>query len=217
MNISNDKTQGGVVFELDIKRNKIMFKFIKEKNTVEANCQYYAKKIMPQVRELWVDKDIVEMMGIENVHKLFEKNFDASGSYKNMSEEEVRECCLKIAKSFLKLGDARGDMSDKLPKYFEEFPEAQKHFEAPTFLKKNDEKYIVDFIKSSLEDAVIETEDMEYYKKEVAEMTTSSLLKEFCRYVDKFKESEMFYCDFLAMGVGTAKLEQMALDLARML
>ena len=216
-NISNDKAQGGVGFELDIKRNKIMLKLIKEKDSVEANCQYYAKKIMPQVRDLWVDKEVIEMMGIKNIHELFEKDFDASKYYKNMSEEEVKDCCLKIAESLLKLADAQIGMFKKLTKHFEEFPNAQKHFNAPALFKKNNEQYVIDFIKLTIDNAVIESEDMEYYQKEVSEIAPSFLLKEFCRYAKRFKDSEEAYCDFLAMGVGTVKLGQITLDVTRTL
>ena len=193
-----------------------MLKFIK-KDACEAKSQYYAKKIMPQVRDLWVGKEVIEMMSVKSVHELFEKDFDAQKYVANMSIEDVKTCCLEIIKCALLLSNAYNDMFNKLLAHFEKYPEVKSHFEAPSLFKKSNKKYVVDFVKSTLEMAEIDCVAIENYKEKIESINSSNLSTELYSYVSRLRETEDFYCDFFAMGVDTVKLEQMALDHARIL
>ena len=192
-----------------------MLKFIK-KDAYNDKSKYYLKKIMPQVRELWVDKEVMNMLGIKNVQDVFTIN-NIDSACDKMTEEELKICCTKTIKMVYTIMDAMDEASDKLHNYFQKKPEAQKYFEAPTLLKKRDDNYVIEYVKSAIANAVASKDGIEYYEEKMKTMDKKELEGLVKRFFFDMREREDSFCNFLSMGVDTVKLEQMAENLVKTL
>ena len=181
----------------------------KKKDARDPEAEYYAKKIMPQVRDLWIDKKVIEMTGIDD---LFAKNIKIKNKLSRTELEEVYYITSKM--SFMLFSAYDNELAIR---YFEDNPDKLKDFEIPTFFNRVGNTGLIELVSELIKNADITNYDKSFYEKEIEGVDDVGLVKLIESYIDGLKDGESMFAGLLSMESGLQKLDIAAKELSALI
>ena len=182
-----------------------MFKFSKKEKGLELN-RHYEKVIMPQIRHLWIDEELMRITGIKD---LFAKRNEIK---KDLSRTELEEAYLRATKmSYAPICAYNNNVAKK---FFVENTDKLKNFEKPTLFHKIDNTCVIEFITDLFINRDMSIYNQETYKEKMKNMSDEMLLDAIKMTIEDLRNMEANFVNYLCYDFELRKLEICAEELS---